>query len=120
MLDFLQVICCKQGFHADCIETWLSENSDCPVCNATIGTNKTIHYPDQGEEELAALQLDEELNQDGPQHHNFDEEVENDNAVEHPVVGDPEVHQHINNLLESGPGGAAEAFAILDALNQDD
>ncbi|XP_073127057.1 E3 ubiquitin-protein ligase ATL23-like [Henckelia pumila] len=28
---------CKHGYHAECIDLWLSKNSACPICRVVIG-----------------------------------------------------------------------------------
>ncbi|XP_027352885.1 RING-H2 finger protein ATL33-like [Abrus precatorius] len=36
-----QLSACKHSFHASCIEMWLSNHSNCPICRATIGVAAT-------------------------------------------------------------------------------
>ncbi|KAK7338836.1 hypothetical protein VNO77_19469 [Canavalia gladiata] len=36
-----QLSACKHSFHASCIDMWLSNHSNCPICRATITANAT-------------------------------------------------------------------------------
>lgn len=35
-----QLSACKHSFHSTCIDLWLSNHSNCPICRATVVVNK--------------------------------------------------------------------------------
>jgi E3 ubiquitin-protein ligase RNF38/44 len=36
--EIRQLSVCKHSFHTSCIDLWLSNNSDCPICRATVAS----------------------------------------------------------------------------------
>jgi hypothetical protein len=36
LYSILRELHCKHSFHISCIETWLSDNTTCPICRQTI------------------------------------------------------------------------------------
>ncbi|KAK7293019.1 hypothetical protein RJT34_15879 [Clitoria ternatea] len=49
-----QLSACKHSFHASCINMWLSNHSNCPICRATTTATTTVKHdgdPPQGHRE---------------------------------------------------------------------